>query len=380
VRLVLMTGKGGAGTTTCAAATAAHAAAGGDKTLLLTLGSDPSLGDVCSVTLGADPTELAAGLYAARPGLRGALPADFIDVQTVLGPTLDGVGGDLFDADDVAWLPVVPELLVLLEVQAQLAAGRWDLVVIDCGPTAEALRILTLPATGCRLLERTFSLPRKGLRDPVGGLSGEELSARAAAVFAAARLHARLRRLQDVLADAETTSVRLVITPTPNALAHARRSLTALSLHGFVIDRIIANRMPSPEPATAELIEESFAPTPVSRLFDLPTEPTGVDSLRGLGAGMYGGENPLGVVAAVPAVVVESRGTGFVLSLAIPFAERGEVDLVRRSDELVVTVQDQRRVLLLPSALRRCVVTGAALAGGRLAIDFEPDRDLWLRA
>ena len=47
-------------------------------------------------------------------------------------------------------------------------------------------------------------------------------------------------------------------------------------------------------------------------------------------------------------------------------------------DELVVTLEGRRRVLALPSALRRCEVAGAQLRDGVLSVRFEPDPAQWM--
>uniref|UniRef100_UPI003570EEBE ArsA family ATPase n=1 Tax=Streptomyces spinoverrucosus TaxID=284043 RepID=UPI003570EEBE len=52
---------------------------------------------------------------------------------------------------------------------------------------------------------------------------------------------------------------------------------------------------------------------------------------------------------------------------------------VRRGDDMVVTADRFRRVVPLPSALRRCTVAGAALREGELRIRFAPDPQLWPR-
>jgi arsenite/tail-anchored protein-transporting ATPase len=75
---------------------------------------------------------------------------------------------------------------------------------------------------------------------------------------------------------------------------------------------------------------------------------------------------------------MERSGEEFVLTLALPFADRRDMDLLRKGDELVVTVGARRRVLALPSALRRCTVAGAALRNGRLRVRFEPDPSQWM--
>ena len=63
--------------------------------------------------------------------------------------------------------------------------------------------------------------------------------------------------------------------------------------------------------------------------------------------------------------------------LRLPLADRRDIELSRRGDDLSVVVGGRRRAVSLPSALRRCRVVGAALRDGELRIRFEPDPDLW---
>jgi arsenite-transporting ATPase len=68
-----------------------------------------------------------------------------------------------------------------------------------------------------------------------------------------------------------------------------------------------------------------------------------------------------------------------VWTLPLPGAGREGLDLVRRGDELVVDAGGFRRIVPLPSALRRCTVAGAALRDGALRVRFTPDPGLWPR-
>ena len=102
-----------------------------------------------------------------------------------------------------------------------------------------------------------------------------------------------------------------------------------------------------------------------------------MDALRELAVQTYGDTDPFAAATGEDPVQVERSGEEFVLSLALPLAPREETDLARVGDDLVVTVGSHRRVLALPSALRRCSVAGAALRDGRLRVRFEPDPDQW---
>lgn len=375
MRVLLFTGKGGVGKTTCAAATALHAAAAGHKTLLI--GAERSaLAAVCGSRLSAQPAELAANLYAAEIDTQHASERGWGEVAGHLAAATGEYGAAALDEAEVALLPGAHELLTLLELHAQTGSGRWDAVVLDCGASAAAVRMLALPTTIAWYAERLFAVPRKGV--PPGALA-ESAEPRARVYDSILRLHARMRSLRDLLSDTSITSARLVVTAQSTTLAEARRTLTALSLYGIRVDGIVANEVPgSGGPATE--IDASFPDVPVLRTERGQGEPIGTEDLGRFATALYADGDALMGDPGAPMLQVERGETSFVLSLALPLAEREDVALIRRGDELVVTVHGQRRLLTLPSALRRCVATGAAVRDGRLTVDFAPDPDLWLRS
>ena len=58
----------------------------------------------------------------------------------------------------------------------------------------------------------------------------------------------------------------------------------------------------------------------------------------------------------VPRMRVEADGADFVLTLPLPLVSAGMVGMARREDDLLLEVGGQRRVVTLPSVLRRCIV------------------------
>jgi arsenite-transporting ATPase len=65
--------------------------------------------------------------------------------------------------------------------------------------------------------------------------------------------------------------------------------------------------------------------------------------------------------------------------LPLPLARSGDVDLARRGDDLVVDVGGVRRVIALPSVLRRCIVKNAGVRSGKLRVRFVRDEEVWPR-
>ena len=395
MRVLLFTGKGGVGKTTTSAATAALAAAGGRKTLVLSTDPAHSLADTFGVELGAEPTEIDTGLYGQQVDTQRAFESSWREVQHYLRDVLEQGGVDPLEAEELTVLPGAEEVLALLELRAQVAGGRWDVVVVDCAPTAETLRLLALPEALGWYMDRVFPAQRRvmpTLRPVLSHLVGVPMPPDR--VFGAVeRLHGELTDVHRLLTDPSTTSVRLVLTPEAVVVAEARRTLTSLSLYGYRVDGVVANRVfpaDGDDPwrarwvsAQAEQlagIASSFAGLRTWQSPYLPAEPVGLSALSDLARDLYDADDPLDLVETPEPMSVERVATDeFVLSISLPHAERRDVDLVRKGDDLVLTVGSHRRVLALPSALRRCVVDGAGLRDGALRVRFRPDPDVWMR-
>ena len=394
MRVLLFTGKGGVGKTTASAATAAAAAARGSKVLVLSTDPAHSLADAIGVRLGATPTEVDTGLYGMQVDAQRAFEQTWRDIQAYLAGLLERAGVDALQAEELTVLPGAEEVLALLEVTRQVTCGPWDLVVVDCAPTGETLRLLALPEALSWYVERVFPAQRRALRAVrplLSRVSGPSVP-REDVFDAVERLHRELLQVRAVLT-APSTSVRLVLTPEAVVVAEARRTLTSLALYGYRVDTLIANRV---FPASADPFLAGWAHAQAEQLEGvrrdaggLPVlvapyraaEPVGLAALTAFGQELYDGADPGQDVADLPSLLEVGRtADGFELSLALPLAHKEDLDLTRTGDELTVTVSGHRRVLALPSALRRCRVGGARLVDGRLVIRFEPDPAVWMRA
>jgi arsenite-transporting ATPase len=388
MRVLLFTGKGGVGKTTTAAATACLAASRGVKTLVLSTDPAHSLADALDVPLGPDPVEVQPGLAAMQVDVQRAFEQSWRDVQDYLRGALERAGVDGLQADELTVLPGAEEVLALLALRRQVASGHFDLVVVDCAPTGETLRLLALPAALSWYVDRVFPAQRRALK-AVRPLLGRVTTLPEDGVFeAVTRLHAELTEVQAVLT-APTTSVRVVLTPEAVVVAEARRTLTSLALYGYRVDGLVANRVlpPSTDPWAAGWIEaqagqlarirRDVAPLEVRESPYAATEPVGHDALLEIARSLYGDSDPTDVIEVEDLLAVRRTVDGFELSLALPLARLEDLDLGRHGEELVLTVGGHRRLLALPSALQRCQITRARLAEGRLLISFTPDPSLW---
>ncbi|MFJ5992412.1 ArsA family ATPase [Lentzea sp. NPDC092896] len=402
-RVLLFTGKGGVGKTTLSAATAASLAAHGRKALVVSTDPAHSLGDALDVRLGAEPSEVdgSDGLFACQIDPRGLVDEAWGDLRGHLRTVLAGAGVDELDAEELTVLPGVEELLALAEVRRLASSGPWEVVVVDCGPTAETLRLLSLPEAFAGYLERLFPTHRRVVRGLLAGVAGtgtvEKWDATADAL---SRLAERLDALRSMLTDSSSCSVRLVLTPERVVAAETRRTLTALALQGIRVDSVIANRLvPSPGAARGAAAswlrtrrhEQDAVLTELTGIGEIRTvdhrasEPVGVPALLEVAEQLYGDSDPLPDVPAsgVPGSLLEVSGSGrgldarYSLRIALPLADDTELDLARVSDDLALTVDGRRRLVALPSLLRRCIVTGAEMDSGGVTVGFRPDPSLW---
>ena len=301
-RLLLFTGKGGVGKTTTAAATAAHASRCGVRTLVASADPAHSLGDALGAAVGHEPVEVAPRLFAQQVDARARGERSWSEVQRYLVAALSELGVDPLAAEELTELPGAEEVLALLEVRDQVVAGGWDLVVLDCAPSAETLRLLALPEVLTRYVRRLLPMERRIARVLTGTVRPVAASLTRAGVpvpadhvvEAAERLATELTGVQEVLRSPRT-SVRLVTTAETVVLAETRRTWTSLALHGFRVDQVVANRVflggddtwrqrwSAAQEAVLADADASFHPVPVLRAGYADAEPVGVAALAAFG-------------------------------------------------------------------------------------------------
>jgi arsenite-transporting ATPase len=387
-RVLLFTGKGGVGKTTTAAATALRCADAGLRTLVMSTDPAHSLADAFGVELGSNPSSIIDNLAGQELDAQERMEEAWGDIQAYLMQVFDWAGVDAIEAEELAVFPGLDEVFSLSDIKTHAASGLWDVLVVDCAPTAETIRFLSLPDILAWYMDRLFPVSRR-VNKAVGPVLKRVTSLPVANdnVFAAGRrFYDRLDGVRELLTDADITNVRLVVNPERMVIAEARRTYTYLSLFGYRVDAVIANRL-LPEGVTdpwferwRELhaehlatIESSFAPLPVLRAELAADELVGVDRLRQFGAVLYGERNAAASLHSGEPLKVVRRGDAYHLTLQLPFAEHDDLEVGRRDDELLVRVGPYRRALLLPDSLRRRTITDASLRQGRLRVVFAGD-------
>jgi len=390
MRIILVTGKGGVGKTTIAACTALAAADGGHRTLITSTDPAHSLADALAVNLGSEPGPVVPNLDGQQIDTQVQLDRYWGSIRRQLIDVLDWGGAGGIEAEEFLVFPGMDELFALLEVNRHARSGAYDVIVVDCAPTAETLRLLSLPEVLSWYFEKVLPTERRLMKAARPILSRiTDLPLPQDEVFTSAQsVFESIEGVKELMSDPVVTSARLVVNPEKMVIDEARRTYSYLSLFGYGVDGVIVNRVLPQEVADPyferwraiqkghlDTIEDAFAEVPRLHLRLFDDEMVGIDRLRFMYTELYDGRDPiLGFTATRPFRIVDAEGGGITMEMDIPFVEKSDLDVYRTGHELYIQVGPYRRSFILPDALHRREVTRARLDGGTLTVSFsDPD-------
>jgi len=384
-RTILYTGKGGVGKTSVAAATARRCAAAGLKTVVLSTDPAHSLSDSLEEQLGGEPTEVGQNLWGQEVQAQEQMETHWEAVGGWLGELLAERGVDRISAEELTVPPGMDELFSLLQIKRHHEEGRFECVIVDCAPTGETLRLLSFPDVAKWWLEKVFPWERRlmaAARPFARGLLDVPLPDDA--VFDdVERLVRNLVAMNAILRDRSTTSVRLVMNPDRMVVKESMRTFTYLNLYGYLTDAVVVNRVLPEEAGEGyfaawreaqaehmELVRSAFSPVPILTAPWFPREVVGPDPLDELGEVLFGADDPSAVLHEELSQELSSDNGSATLRLALPFAERGDIDLKKIGLEVIVRVGGQKRTIILPPAMATYATTGARFEDGALRVFF----------
>jgi arsenite-transporting ATPase len=387
-RTILYTGKGGVGKTSVAAATARRCAAAGKRTVVLSTDPAHSLSDSFEHDLGPEPTAVAERLWGQEVQAEREMEANWAAVQRWLGSFLADRGVMDIAAEELTVPPGMDELFSLLQIKRHHESGEFEVVIVDCAPTGETLRLLSFPDIAHWWLEKVFGWERRiiAAAKPLARLIDVRIPE--TEVFDdAQRLVRNLIALNEILRDRDRASIRLVMNPDRMVIKEAQRTFTYLNLYGYLTDAVVVNRLFPDELADGYFgdwrerqaqrlaeVNEGFAPVPVltSRYFE--QEVVGPRMLDRLGAEIFGERSPAELMHTELAQELSSINGRATLKIPVPFGDKRDLALKKVGAELVVSVGRQKRTIILPAALARRRPTGARLENGSLEVSFDDER------
>jgi arsenite-transporting ATPase len=391
LRIIFFAGKGGVGKTSVAAATGIKTAEMGQKTVIMSLDVAHSLSDIFDLDRNlldknrGNPVKVGKGLWIQEIDILEEIGRNWGDIHKYLSLLLNTTGMDEILAEELAILPGMEEISLLLYINRYVLEKKFDVIILDCAPTGESLRFISIPTALEWYIKKIFKMERaiakyarpiaKRLYDVP--LPGDDY-------FAAIQyLFERLRGVDKILTDPSTTTVRLITNPEKIVLKETQRAFMYFCLYKMNIDGIIMNRIipdnvndtyfkdrMKSQKQYIKKAEEYFSPIPLFPVNLFRDEVLGYESLKSLAGHIYGSKNPLDrFFEGEPYNLFKENGE-YRLVMRLPFLTKKDVELSRVSDELIVRVGSFKRHVLLPRQVAAAKTVRARMEDRHLYIHF----------
>ena len=393
MRILLFSGKGGVGKTSLAAATGLELSRLGYRTLVMSVDPAHSLADAFDLETGlfhgqtGDPYPINDRLAIHEVNIQKEIKRHWKEISSYVVSVLRTTGISDVEAEELAILPGMEELSAMMWVNQFRREQAYDVIVLDCAPTAESMRFVSMPTTLEWYMKHIFPFQRgiiRAVRPIANRVSPVELPTEG--YFSnIQQLFAKLDGVAELLEDPATTSVRLVTNPERMVLRETQRAFVYFSLHGLTVDSVIVNRV-LPDAVTdawfqewrasqARVLEEIdayFAPVAVKRVPLFTHEVLGRERLEELARALYAeGEDPARVERTEAPYTFTKRDGHYEVNLRLPFAAKGEVGLFKKGDELVVEIGTLRRHIGLPTSMSGMAPTRARLENRILTVEMK---------
>ncbi len=396
MRILFYTGKGGVGKTSISAATGLFCAEKGLRTLVMSLDPAHSLSDAFDLErslydlASGEPHQVADNLWIQEISIQEELTENWGEVHAYISSLLNVSGLDQIVAEEVAIFPGMEEISSLLHINRYIREERFDVMILDCAPTGESIRFVSMPTTLEWYMNKIFKLERglfKATRPLLKGVSPIPLPEDR--YFANIEsLFQKLEGIEKVLSDTAITSVRLVTNPERMVIKETQRAFMYFALYGLCVDLVIVNRVLPEEADLAyfqewrdkqrgyiEEIRDLFTPVPVAEVRAFEAEVLGEKGLRRLADGLYDTRDPVDRFVTERTVrFVKEDGVG-VVTLALPFAVKGEVDVTATAEDLIVQIGNFRKHISIPRTFAGMYPRKAVLTEGQLRVELGGETD-----
>lgn len=397
MRIIFFAGKGGVGKTSVSAATGIKAAEMGYKTVVMSLDVAHSLADIFDLERDlldknkGEPIKINDKLYIQELDIQEEIQRYWGDIHKYLSSILYTTGLDEVLAEELAVLPGMEEISLLLYINKYVKEKEYDVILLDCAPTGESLRFISIPTTLEWYMNKVFKLERTLIKyvRPVAKRVVDIPLPDDDYFQAIEDLFVKLKGVDQILEDPEITTVRLVTNPEKVVLKETQRAFMYFCLYKMSIDAIIMNRM-LPDIIKDDYFKDwiqgqryhfdeaknFFSPVPIFPVDLFTGEVIGYNALKQLADQIYKDENPLQrFLDHEPYRLIKESGK-YRLKLKLPFISKKDVELNKLHEELVIRIGGFKRHIMLPRQVASLNVVKAKLEGEYLNVLFKGDEDV----
>jgi len=396
MRIIMFVGKGGVGKTSIASATGLKAAGMGYKTLIMSLDIAHSLSDIFSLNKGlmdknkGIPVKIEDRLWIQELDIQEEIQRNWGDVHKYIASLFHKAGLDEILAEELAILPGMEEVSSLLYINRYAHEGDFDVIILDCAPTGESLRFISIPTILEWYISKIFKIERRlvsYIRPVAKRFYGVPLP-EDDYFKALENLFVRLEGVDNILTDPTITTVRLVTNPEKIVLKETQRSFLYFSLYKMCIDAVVMNRIlpgnikdayfndwKESQRRYLELAEEYFNPVPIFPVVLFQNELLGKERLKKFGEDIYGEHDPTEHFYTERPYEFNRKDGKFFIKIKLPFLTKEEIELNRLPEEMVIRVGGFKRHILLPRYVSTYKDVTAKIDGTYLNIIFGGNRD-----
>lgn len=383
-KVYIFTGKGGVGKSSVAAAHAMKSALEGKKTLLVSTDMAHNLGDIFEVNLGKEPVEIRDNLDAYEIDPEYVMEQDFKDIMNCISNMLSEVQSK--DLANIGILPGMEELFSLLKIAQIQKSEVYERIMVDCAPTGETLSLLKFPELLSWYMEKLFPIGKVAVRmlSPISKAAFQIELPNKKAMNDIERLYVKLQELQELFKDRETTSIRIVTTPEKMVVEETKRNYMYMNLYNYNVDGLYMNRvlpkdMENPffnqwlqiQEKYIKEIQESFGALPIYMIPWYEEELKGQMAVKRMAKEALTDADIFDIKTIHGKEVFTKNEKGYVLDVALPGADKKEMDLYQSRTDVVMKIKNFKRNIPLPNILRSYFITSAKLEEGILHIQFE---------
>jgi arsenite-transporting ATPase len=389
MRIILYTGKGGVGKTSISAATGLELARRGYRTLVMSVDPAHSLSDAFDLEKRLMDHEagklvnISKNLWIQEVDVQEEIARHWDSVYAYVSALLNVSGLEQTLAEELAIFPGMEEVSSLLYVNQYVREKAFDVMLLDCAPTGESLRFVSIPTTLEWYMSKLFKVERrvmKVVRPMLNTVAGVPLP-QEEYFQNLESLHHKLGGIDQLLADPKVTTVRLVTNPEKVVLKETQRAFTYFCLFGLTIDAVIVNRIlpekirdaffsswKDTQERWTHSLEEFFAPVPVWRVPLFEDEVLGAERLQQLGAALYGDRDPSKRFFNESPYRFRKVDGKYQLHLKLPFVSSNDINLHKKMDELIIRVGSVKRHVSLPQRMAHCEPLSARVQDGELIV------------